>query len=74
MAEIWWSKATRDDMKAADGGVFNFGDAPQLAPYEPLINEYARGDRRAVGATTASGGDRLLVLADDGAQYELGRA
>jgi len=58
---------------AADGGVFNFGDAPQMAPYAPLFAEYARGDRQAVGAT-APGGDRLLILADDGAQYELGRA
>ena len=57
----------------ADGGVFNFGDAPQIAPYQQFFVEYARGDRRAIAAA-AAGGDHLIVLADDGAQYELGRA
>jgi hypothetical protein len=58
---------------AADGGVFNFGDAPQIAVYQPFFAEYGRGDRRAVGAI-GDGTDTLVLLADDGAEYRLGRA
>jgi hypothetical protein len=58
---------------AADGGVFSFGDAPQIAVYQPFFAEYGRGDRRAVGAI-GDGTDTLVLLADDGAEYRLGRA
>jgi lysozyme len=55
---------------SADGGVFNFGDAPQMDVYIPFMNEYNANVHAMVGAEVGLN-DHLILLADDGARYEL---
>jgi hypothetical protein len=54
----------------ADGGIFAFGDAPAIHPYEPLITEYRQGQRRIVDA--ARSGNGLVLVSNLGERYQLG--
>jgi hypothetical protein len=54
----------------ADGGIFAFGDAPAIHPYEPLMAEYRQGQRRIVDASPAGNG--LVLVSNLGERYQLG--
>lgn len=56
-----------------DGGTFNFGNVPFIAPYKPLGPEWASGER-AVVAAEARPGYELVITTDDGCDYTLHRA
>ena len=51
----------------ADGGIFAFGDAPVITPYQPLMDEYRRGERRVVDAEAE--GDRVVLVSNRGEVY-----
>lgn len=58
-----------------DGAVFAFGNAPGIGwppsfTYDQFFSQYQAGDRAIVNAEPFAGG--LVLLADDGAFYELG--
>ena len=52
-----------------DGGIFAFGAARSIAPYQQLFAEYARGERRIVDAEASGNG--LLLLSNLGERYFL---
>lgn len=54
----------------ADNGVFAFGSAPFLPPYEPMFEEWARGDRAIVNVEL-DGPNSFTMIADDGSTYSL---
>lgn len=56
---------------AADGGIFSFGDAPALNVYQPFMNEYKLGVHAILDAQVSDDGNHLILLADDGAHYEI---
>lgn len=57
-------------MVGADGGIFAFGTAPAIHPYEPLMDEYRQGQRRIVDA--ARRGNGLVLMSNLGERYQLG--
>ncbi len=57
-------------MVGADGGIFAFGSAPVIRPYEPLMAEYQQGQRRIVDAVRQGNG--LVLMSNLGERYQLG--
>jgi hypothetical protein len=53
----------------ADGGIFNFGSAPQISPYTPFFKEYRDGARHMVDAAII--GAVVIAVANDGGRYTL---
>lgn len=53
-----------------DGGIFAFGDAPQIPPYQPLFGQEAAGQRDVVGGNW-DGNSTLTLIGDDGDTYAL---
>lgn len=73
-APIVWGGCTDSGkgywMVGADGGIFSFGDARQIIPYLPLMNEYALGQRHIV--TARRRGNGLMLVSNLGERYPLG--
>lgn len=59
-----------------DGGIFTFGDAPQVPPYDPpgptgLADEWRRGERAVKRALLSLDRKLLILLTDDLRDYNL---